>query len=228
LPGIADSVRQLRYFTARVVRYLAAEAGIRQFLDIGTGLPFQDPVHEVALTAAPGCRIAHADNDTLVLAYARTLLTSPPGTVTQVAATLYDPAALLAAARDWLDYTQPTAILVMSTLGHIGNPSQDDDHVARGIIAHLNDALPAGGYLAIGDLVTHPELDTALGYYNTTGAALYRVRTPEQFACLFDSLELTEPGARAASRWRYEPSPFAVPELPVWAPSDGSDDHLAS
>jgi hypothetical protein len=215
-PGIADSVRQLRYFTTRTVRYLAAGAGIRQFLDIGTGLPFRDPVHEVALAAAPGCRIAYADNDIVVLAHARALLTGPPGTVTYIAATLDDPAALLAAARDWLDFTQPVAVLVMSTLGHIGDPGQDDDHVARAVTACLKDALPAGGDLAIGDLVTHPDLSTALEYYNTTGAAPYRARTPEQFDCLFDGLELTEPGSGPVSRWRPGPGPFAVPEAPAW------------
>jgi hypothetical protein len=136
-PDIADSVRQLRHFTARVVRYLATEAGIRQFLDVGTGLPFRDPVHKVALAAASECRIAYADNDTLVLAHARALLTGPPGTVTHIAATLNDPAALLETARGWLDFTKPVAILVMSTLGHIGDPSQDDDHQARAITARL-------------------------------------------------------------------------------------------
>lgn len=77
-PGSADVVRQLRYFTTRAVRHLAAEAGIRQFLDIGVGLPFRDPVHEIALSSAGDCRIAYADNDPLVLAYARALLNGPP------------------------------------------------------------------------------------------------------------------------------------------------------
>jgi len=122
-PGTADAVRQLRYFTARAVRYLAAEAGIRQFLDMGAGLPFRDPVHEIALSIAPDCRIAYADCDPLVLAFARALLTGPPGAVTCIDADLRRPAGLLAAARGCLDLTQPTAILLTSVLGHIGHPA---------------------------------------------------------------------------------------------------------
>jgi hypothetical protein len=80
----------------------------------------------------------------------------------------------------------------------------------------VEEALPSGGYLAIGDLVAQPGLDAALDYYNTTGAAPYRARTPEQFASLFDGLGLPEPGAGPVSRWRPDPSPFAVPELPAW------------
>ena len=213
-PGIAGPVRQLRCFTGRVVRYLAAEAGIRQFLDIGTGFPFRDPVHEIALAAAPGCRIAYADNDALVLSHARALLTGPPGTVTHVAATLHDPAALLAAARDWLDFTQPAAILLMSTLGHVGNPGQDDDHAARAITTCLKDALAPGSYLAIGDLASHPRLSIAMDGYNTTRAAPYRLRTPGQLARFFEGLELTSPGPEPATRRRPAPSP--LPELPAW------------
>jgi hypothetical protein len=214
--GIADAVRQLRYFTARAVRYLAAEEGIRQFLDIGTGLPFRDPVHDVALDAAPGCRIAYTDNDPLVLAYARALLTGPPSAVAHIDATLDDPAALVADARDQLDFTRPVAILLMSTLGHIGDPGQHDDGAARLITRHLTGALPPGSYLAIGDLVTHPGLDAALDYYNATGAAPYRTRSPGQFTRLLDGLELTGPGAGPACRLLPEPSPFAVPETPAW------------
>ena len=113
-PGIADVVRQLRYFTARVVRYLAAEAGVRQFLDIGVGLPFRDPVHEIALSTAGDCRIAYADNDPLVLACARALLTGPTGTVTCIDADLNDPAGLLAAAGEWLDFTLYEVIRLLS------------------------------------------------------------------------------------------------------------------
>jgi hypothetical protein len=219
--GIADTVRQLRYFTARAVRYLAAEAGIRQFLDIGTGLPFRDPVHEIALRAAGDCRIAYADNDPLVLAFARALLTGPPGAVTHIDADLNDPAGLLAAARDWLDFTQPVAILLMSTLGHIGDPRQDDDEAGLLVTSQLRDALPSGGYLAVGDLVTSPDLNAALGYYNATGAASYRVRSPRQFTRLFDGLDLAGGAVGPACRWRPEPSPFTVREVPAWGAVGG-------
>jgi hypothetical protein len=214
--GIRDAVRQLRYFTARAVRYLAAEAGVRQFLDIGTGMPFLDPVHEIALGVAGDCRIAYADNDPVVLAFARALLTGPPGTVTHIDADLNDPAALLAAAGEWIDFTRPVAILLMSTLGHIGDPRQNDDEAGLLVTSQLAGALPAGSYVAIGDLVARPDLDAALGYYNATGAAPYRARSAEQFTRLFGGLDLDGGAVGPACRWRPDPSPFTVIEVPAW------------
>jgi hypothetical protein len=214
--GIRDAVRQLRYFTARAVRYLAAEAGVRQFLDIGTGLPFLDPVHEIALSVAGDCRIAYADNDPLVLAFARALLTGPSGTVTHIDADLNDPAGLLAAARDWLNFTQPVAIVLVSTLGHVGDPRRDGDEAGLLVTGQLKDALPPGGYLVIGDLVACPDLDAALDSYNATGAAPYRARSAEQFTRLFGGLDLVGGAVGPACRWRPEPSPFPVIEVPAW------------
>jgi hypothetical protein len=214
--GITDAVRQLRYFTARAVRYLAAEAGVRQFLDIGTGLPGRDPVHEIALSIDGDCRIAYADNDPLVLAFARALLTGPSGTVNHIDADLGHPAGLLAAARDWLDFTQPVAILLVGTLGHIGDPRQDDDQAGLLVTGQLRDALPPGGYLVIGDLVAGPDLDAALESYNATGAAPYRARSAEQFTRLFGGLDLFGGAVGPACRWRPEPSPFTAIEVPAW------------
>jgi hypothetical protein len=214
--GIRDAVRQLRYFTARAVRYLAAEAGVRQFLVIGTGLPFLDPVHEIALSVAGDCRIAYADNDPMVLAFARALLTGPSGAVTCIDADLGHPAELLAASRDWLDFTQPVAILLVSTLGHIGDPRQDDDEAGLLVTRQLKDALPPGGYLVIGDLVADPGLDAALDSYNATGAAPYRARSAEQFTRLLGGLDLDGGAVGPACRWRPEPSPFTVIEVPAW------------
>jgi hypothetical protein len=219
--GIVDVVRQLRYFTARAVRYLASEAGVRQFLDIGTGLPFRDPVHEIALRAAGDCRVAYADNDPLVLAFARALLTGPPGTVTHIHADLNDPAGLLAAAGEWLDFTQPVAILLVSTLGHIGDPRSGGDEAGLLVTSQLKDALPPGGYLVIGDLVTSPDLNAALGHYNAIGAAPYRARSPRQFTRLFDGLDLVGGALGPACRWQPEPSPFAVREVPAWGAVGG-------
>ncbi len=215
-PGVKDAVRQLRYFTARAVRYLAAEAGVRQFLDIGTGLPGRDPVHEIALSVAGDCRIAYADNDPLVLAFARALLTGPSGTVTHIDADLNDPAGLLAAAGEWLDFTQPVAVLLVSTLGHIGDPRQDDDEAGLLVAGQLKDALPPGGYLVIGDLVVGPDLDAALDSYNATGAAPYRARSAEQFTRLFGCLDLVGDAVGPACRWRPEHSPFPISEVPAW------------
>ncbi len=213
--GARDAVRQLRYFTARAVRYLAAEAGVRQFLDIGAGLPFHDPVHEIALGVAGDCRSAYADNDPLVLAFARALLTGPSGTVTHIDADLGHPAGLLAAAGEWLDFPQPVAILLVSTLGHIGDPRQDDE-AGLLVTGQLKDALAPGGYLVIGDLVAGPDLDAALDSYNATGAAPYRARSAGQFTRLFGGLDLAGGAVGPACRWRPEPSPFPVTEVPVW------------
>ena len=213
---IRDAARQLRYFTARAVRYLAADAGVRQFLDIGTGLPFRDPVHEIALSVAGDCRIAYADNDPLVLTFARALLTGPSGTVTHIDADLNDPAGLLAAARDWLDFTQPVAILLASTLGHIGDPRQDDDEAGLLVTGQLKDALPPGGYLVIGDLVATPDLDAAIDAYNATGAAPYHARSAAQFTRLFSGLDLAAGAVGPACQWQPEHSPFSVIEVPAW------------
>ena len=208
-PGIAASIHQLDEFTERAVRYLAT-MGVRQFLDIGTGLPSRVPVHAIALAAAPECLIAYADNDSLVLSHARALLKDTRGTVTHISATLDDPDALLATAQDHgqIDFTKPVAILLMSALGHI--------HGAEAVTACLKEALPPSGYLAIGDLVDHPGLDTALDAYNASGAAPYHARTRAKFASLFEGLELTGPGAGPASLWQPDPTSPAVSELPAW------------
>jgi hypothetical protein len=216
-PPVGDAVRQLRGFTARAVCWLAAQ-GVRQFLDIGCGMPFTGPVHEVALAADPASRVAYADNDSLVLTYARALLTGPPGAVTYVDATLDEPAALLAAARDQggLDFTRPVAILLISTLGHVGNPRARDDHAARDAVASLKDALPSGGYLAVGDLAARPGFKAALRAYSDTGAAPYRARTPTQLTRLLDGLELTGHGAGPARWWQPDPGPAADRPAPAW------------
>jgi SAM-dependent methyltransferase len=215
-PGIADTVRALRYFSARVVRHLAAEAGVRQFLDVGTGMPFLDPVHEIAQSAGPGSRVVYADNDPLALTFAKALLTGPAGTTGYASASLSDPAVLLGQAAALLDFTQPVAILLFSILGHVGDPGDDDDRAARKVAGELADALPPGGFLAIGDLVTHPAQEHAMAGYRATGAAPYHLRSPQQVARLFNGLELTAPGVVPVCRWHPEHSPFPPPGLPAW------------
>jgi hypothetical protein len=217
-PGAVTVARSCRYFTARVVRYLAGEAGIRDFLDIGTGLPLADPVHEIAQRAAPDdvVFVSYADNDPLVLAHARALLTGPPGTTGHIDADLNDPATLLAIARTQLGFTRPAAILLMTTLGHIGDPA-DDDQAARAVVTALKDALLPGGYLAICDLTsTDPAQDNALAQFNQVGAVRYRARSPEQIIRLLDGLELISPGVVPVHLWRPDPGPFPSPEVPAW------------
>ena len=135
-PEIVDIARASRAFLARAVRYLAGEAGIRQFLDIGTGLPTADNTHEVAQRVAPDARIVYVDNDPLVLVHARALLTSTPeGATDYIDADLRDPETILAAAARTLDFAQPVALMLMGILGHVA-----DDDEARSIVKRLLDA----------------------------------------------------------------------------------------
>lgn len=216
-PGIFTQARSCRYFIGRVVRFLADEAGIRQFLDIGTGLPSADNTHEIAQRVAPDSRIVYVDNDPLVLVHARALLTStPPGTTDYISGDLNDPATILETARQRLDFSRPVAIMLMSILGHIGNPGEDDDHYAQAIVQTLKDALPPGGYLAINDAVdTDPAQNAALDYYNQTGAIPYRVRRPGQVARFLDGLDLVAPGVVPIHQWRPDHSPFDVTPIPT-------------
>jgi S-adenosyl methyltransferase len=211
-PGIFDLARASRSFIARAVRFLAGEAGVRQFLDIGTGLPSHDNTHEVALRVAPESRIVYVDKDPLVIAHARALLAStPPGTTDYIDADLYQPDTILEIARTKLDFTQPVAIMLMGILGHIGNPAENDDEVAQSIVGRLKAALPSGGYLAIYEGPDTDETQNkALAQYNQSGAVPYRLRRPGQIARFFDGLELVDPGLVPIQDWRPDPS---SPEL---------------
>jgi hypothetical protein len=215
-PGMSDTIRSLRYFTARVVRHLAAEQGVRQFLDIGCGLPFTDPVHQIAQDVAPECRIVYADNDPLVLTHAQVLLTGPPGTTGHLNADLRDTATLINQATTMLDFTQPVAVLLVSVLGHIGQPAEGEREGARLAAAMLKDALPPGGFLAVADLATHPELDKAMHAYASTGVAPYLRRSPQEIGGFLDGLEVTTPGVVPVTRWRPEPDPSPDLNVPAW------------
>src|SRR5919201_5624015 len=145
LPNMRTTARADRAFLGRAVRYLAGTAGIRQFLDIGTGLPTADNTHEVAQSVAPESRIVYVDNDPLVLTHARALLTSSPeGSTHYVDANMADPGKVLQEAGKWLDLTQPVGLTFMGVLGHI-----TDHDEARAIVAGLLDGLASGSYLAI-------------------------------------------------------------------------------
>ena len=209
-PGIFDLARASRYFIARVVRHLASEAGVRQFLDIGTGLPSHDNTHEIAQRVAPDARIVYVDNDPLVLAHARALLTSNvEGTTDYIDGDLNDPEAVMAVAREKLDFDKPVAVMLMGILGHIGDPAYNDDEQAASIVQRLKEALPAGGYLALYDSIDRDTANnSAIGQYNRTGAVPYRLRQPTQIKRLFDGLELIEPGVVPLQDWRPDHSPF--------------------
>jgi len=208
-PGITASAEACRAFLVRAVRYLAGEAGIRQFLDIGVGLPVTGSTHEVAQQIAPESRIVYADNDPLSLAHARALLTSrAPGPVGYVEADLHEPGELMNKAAKTLDCTQPIAILLLHTVGHI-----TDDGEARSIVARLLRSVPSGSYLVLSDgtnAVNGPAAEDAQRGYNLSGAAPYCLRSPGQLALILDGLDLVEPGLVSCSRWRPEPAPSGL------------------
>ena len=211
LPDIVRHARADRAFLGRAVRYLAAEAGIRQFLDIGTGLPTANNTHEVAQRVAPESRVVYVDDDPLVLVHARALLTSTPeGVTSYIEADLHHPADIIAGASQTLDFTQPVAITLLGVLWHV-----TDNDEAGSIINQLVDALPPGSYLA----VAHPTLEVtgekmaaAIRYWNEYGTPPGTHRTPAEIARFFDRLELVEPGVVSSTLWRPEPAQIGTPE----------------
>jgi hypothetical protein len=208
-PGIVDIARTSRYFMARAVRFLAGEQGVRQFLDVGTGLPTVDNTHEVAQRVAPDARIVYVDNDALVLAHARALLTSSPeGATDYVDADMRDAERILTAAAATLDFSRPVALMLIRVLGHIA-----DDDEAESIVRALLAGLPRGSYLVISDGVgvASEDLRAALLQYAETGAVPYRIRFPDQIARLFEGTELAEPGIVPVSHWRPEVTPLSKP-----------------
>jgi hypothetical protein len=199
-PGILDVARASRQFLARAVRYLAGDAGVRQFLDVGTGLPTADNTHEVAQRVAPESRVVYVDNDPLVLAHARALLTSTPQGVTRyIDADLRKPDTIVEAASNTIDFTEPVALMLMGIVGHIGDYDE-----ARSIVRRLLDPLPSGSYLALNDgtNVISKVFAEAQEGYNRSGAVPYHLRSPEQIAGFFEGLELVEPGVVSCPRWR--------------------------
>ena len=198
-PGIVDMARTGRGFLTRAVTHLAGDAGIRQFLDIGTGLPTADNTHEIAQRIAPESRIVYVDNDPLVLAHARALLTSTPaGATDYLHADVRDPGFILDRAAETLDFGRPTALMLLGVLGLV-----PDDDTAKSIVAELLAALPPGSYLAIGDATnTEAALVEAQRQYNEQDAAPYRLRDADQIAEFLDGLELVPPGLVQYPRWR--------------------------
>jgi hypothetical protein len=211
-PGIAHIARCQRYFLARAVRFLAGECGIRQFLDIGTGLPTHDNTHQVAQRVAPECRIVYVDNDPLVLTFARALLAgTPEGACAYIDADVRDPARIIAEAATTLDFTRPVALMMLGILGQL--PDSDDP---AGITHRLLDALPPGSYLALSDGTdTDESLNEAIAAYNATSANSYHLRAPDQIARFFAGLELVAPGVVTTARWRPDLTQIDGADQPV-------------
>ncbi|GAA2405156.1 SAM-dependent methyltransferase [Actinomadura vinacea] len=217
-PVVAELARADRLFLGRVVRYLAGEEGIRQFLDIGTGLPTQDNTHEVAQRIAPDSRIVYVDNDPLVLVHARALLaSSPSGASDYLEADLRDPDKILAAAEATLDFTKPVAIMLLGIMHFI----QDDDELQE-IIDRLLAAVPSGSYVAVANTTTavNGELTAeAVRTWNIDAQPKLKLRSPERIAEFFRGMEVVEPGWVSCSRWRPTPGPGGgLPnEVDQWA-----------
>ncbi len=203
-PQIRLIAQVSRAFLRRSIGYLAREAGIRQFLDVGTGLPTKDNTHQIAQRAARHARVVYVDNDPLVLAHAHALLTSTlEGVTDYIHADLREPERVTAQAAATLDYTRPVAVNLSGVLGHVIEIEQ-----ARSIVRALMAPMPSGSYLVVNDSVNEPPdeaFERALRGYDDTGAVPYVLRSPAEFASLFDGLELVEPGIVVASSWRPDP-----------------------
>jgi hypothetical protein len=204
-PDIVEVARSSRAFLKRAVTHLVRDAGVRQFLDVGTGMPTAENTHQVAQAAAPDARIVYVDNDPLVLLHARKLLSGTPEGVTEyVEGDLRDPDGILAAAgRATLDLTEPTALILMNILGHIPDHAE-----AAGIVRRLMSGLSSGSYLVTADgtnVIDGPAFEQAIAVWNANAPLSYHLRRPEELARFLDGLEVVEPGLVPCNFWRPEP-----------------------
>ena len=197
-PQIVDNARASRGFLVRAVTYVTAEAGLRQFLDLGTGLPTADNTHEVAQRVAPESRIVYVDFDPLVLVHARALLTSSPEGVTDyIDADARDTARVLGEARRTLDFSRPVGLIMSGILGHV-----PDDDEALGMVRAYLEVLPSGSYFIALDGSRSEEQTEAERIWNEQANPPYVLRDEQQFGRFFEGLELVEPGVVSAPMWR--------------------------
>jgi len=203
VPESVDMVRANREFLAQAVRRLAAEAGIRQFLDIGSGLPTRQNVHEVAQAVAPDCRVVYVDHDPLAVVHGQALLATSPGTA-YVHGDLRRPAEILAApeVRELIDFDQPVAILIVAILHFINT---DDD--PAGIVRTLRDSMAPGSHLAISHVLADPRTGAIGDILSASGAPRWSPRTREQILPFFDGFELIDPGLALLAEWVPHPTP---------------------
>lgn len=220
-PGGIDtvraSVRSNRAFLVRVVQYLAGEAGVSQFLDIGSGIPNGDNVHSVAQRAARGTRVVYVDNDPIVLAHAHQLLRDDNGrgAVDYLQGDLRDPASILERAAPTLDLSEPIAVLLIGVLHFL--PDTDDDADPYRIVSRLLESVPSGSYLAVCHLAAdiHPaEMAEVARRFNETTAETWALRNRDEVRGFFGGLELIEPGVVQVDQWRPDdqPGPVLPPE----------------
>jgi hypothetical protein len=210
-PVVAQIARADRAFLTSAVGYLAADLGIRQFLDIGTGLPTANNTHEVTQRVAPESRVVYVDNDPIVLAHARALLTSDPrGATDYIDAGARDIGKILDAAARTLDFTQPVAVMFLGILLFV--PDADDPW---SITAAVMRAVPPGSYLAISHGASDIQTEAvakASSRYNEHSAVALRLRSKDEFARFFDGLELVPPGVAPVNHWHPGPAPDTQPE----------------
>jgi hypothetical protein len=199
-PGILRDVRAQRAFLANAVTYLAGVVGIRQFLDIGTGFPTANNTHQAAQDVAPDSQVVYVDNDPMVISHGRALLGGVTAPTTYVDADLRDTGKILTEAAQLLDFSKPTAVMLISVLHLI--PDEDDPHA---IVARLMEAVPSGSWLAL----SHPARDVhprqvteAESRFNQLAPAKATLRTRAEILRLFDGLELLEPGLVQVHQWR--------------------------
>ncbi|OEU86828.1 translation initiation factor IF-2 [Streptomyces abyssalis] len=199
-PGIGEYARADRRFLGHAVTHLVGELGIRQFLDIGTGLPTADNTHEVAQRIAPDSRVVYVDNDPIVLVHAQALLTSTPeGRTSYLDCDLRDVDTILEQAAATLDFSRPVALILLGVVIFI-----EDDEESYGIVRRLMDALPSGSHLVLSHTITSPampDVDDAVAFWNANGTPKLTQRTPAQVERYFDGLELMAPGVVSCSRW---------------------------
>jgi hypothetical protein len=215
LEGVRTDARAHRAVLGRVVRYLAVEAGIRQFLDIGTGVPKENNVHEVAQRVAPESRIVYVDRDPIVLAHAHVLLRGTrQGATRYIYGELREPEVILQAAAETLDFTRPTAVLLFGILHFF-----DEDDDPAGIVRRLTSQLAPGSYVAITHLardVAGDALTETFSRLNAEMAESVVLRTRDEVAALFGDLESIEPGVVQVPQWHPAPDAPAPGPLPMW------------
>ena len=215
LPDMVASVRNTRAFLGRTVRFLARERGIRQFLDVGTGIPTAANTHEVAQRVAPDSRIVYVDNDPMVLAHARALLTSTAeGKCSYIDADIRDPDKILADAGEVIDFTRPVAVVLMAVLQFV--PDADDPY---GLVRRLMAAMPDGSYLVI----SHPAADIQAAAMagmatrlNKLMAQQVKPRSKAEVTAFFDGLDLVEPGVIRCPEWRPDRPEDAAGKSTMW------------
>ncbi|NUP68996.1 MAG: SAM-dependent methyltransferase [Nonomuraea sp.] len=201
VPDLPVLARTNREFLGRAVRHMAGEAGIRQFLDIGTGIPTANNTHQVAQAVAPDSHVVYVDNDPMVLAHARALLrAAPEGTTAFIDADLREPGKILAAAGEFLDFDRPVGLTLLGVVDFLPGTGE-----AREIIAQLLAPMAPGSHLAISHGLVGRQLEEGVRQWNESGGAPMTLRTLEEVTSFFDGLELLEPGVVPLPRWRPTP-----------------------